>query len=77
MTSRGDIAHLLRRTGFGPTAGEVDAAEAAGYDATVAALLDFTSPDPADTLAPPPVSPAPATAQASRPLAQATASVDV
>ncbi|GAC1320742.1 MAG: DUF1800 domain-containing protein [Acidimicrobiales bacterium] len=42
------IAHLLRRTGFGPTAAEVDAAAAKGYDAVVDGLLDPTVTDPAD-----------------------------
>src|SRR5579862_3619239 len=63
MSERGDIAHLLRRTGFGPTAAEVDAATAAGYDATVTALLDFTGPDPADAITPPPLSPPVVSAQ--------------
>jgi uncharacterized protein (DUF1800 family) len=45
---RSTIAHLLRRTGFGPTATEVDAALARGYAATVDQLLDFSTPDPAD-----------------------------
>ena len=49
------MAHLLRRTGFGPTAAEVDAATARGYEATVASLLDFSAPDPADGIAPPQV----------------------
>src|SRR5579862_1110204 len=57
MSERGDIAHLLRRTGFGPTAAEVDAATAAGYEATVGALLDFSGTDPADAISPPPLSP--------------------
>ena len=47
------MAHLLRRTGFGPTPAELDAATAAGYDATVDRLLDFTAPDPADATPPP------------------------
>jgi hypothetical protein len=40
----------LRRTGFGPTASEVDAATVRGYAATVDQLLDFSSPDPADAI---------------------------
>jgi uncharacterized protein (DUF1800 family) len=64
VSSRGFIAHLLRRTGFGPTAGEVDAAEAAGFEATVDAVLQFTAPDPADTLVPPPISAPPISAPA-------------
>src|SRR5689334_8169834 len=39
MPSREELAHLLRRTTFGPRADEVDAAERNGYDATVNALL--------------------------------------
>jgi len=45
---RATLAHLLRRTGFGPTPAEVDAAVAKGYRAMVEELLDFTTPDPAD-----------------------------
>jgi uncharacterized protein (DUF1800 family) len=36
---RSEVAHLLRRTGFGPRADEVEAAERAGYDATADALI--------------------------------------
>jgi uncharacterized protein (DUF1800 family) len=39
MADRQLVAHLLRRATFGPTAAEVDAAEAVGYDATLAALI--------------------------------------
>jgi uncharacterized protein (DUF1800 family) len=45
---RATVAHLLRRTGFGPTPAEVDAALSRGYAATVDQLLDFSAPDPAD-----------------------------
>jgi uncharacterized protein (DUF1800 family) len=48
VDARTAVAHLLRRAGFGPTAAEVDAATAAGYQATVDRLLDFSTPDPAD-----------------------------
>src|SRR5665213_2344116 len=54
---RSTIAHLLRRTGFGPTAAEVDAAVARGYTATVDQLLDFSAPDPADAVPPPTFAP--------------------
>ena len=37
--TRSEVAHLLRRTGFGPRADEVETAERAGYDATVDALI--------------------------------------
>ena len=60
---RATVAHLLRRAGFGPTAAEVDAATAAGYDATVDALLDFSGPDPADAAAPPTFTPVDTTAE--------------
>jgi uncharacterized protein (DUF1800 family) len=56
---RSVIAHLLRRTGFGPTATEVDAAMGVGYDATVAGLLDFGASDPADAIPVPPLATAP------------------
>jgi uncharacterized protein (DUF1800 family) len=36
---RSDLAHLYRRAGFGATATELDAAEKAGYAATVASLV--------------------------------------
>src|SRR5689334_3312262 len=56
MADRKVVAHLLRRATFGPTAEEVDAAEKAGYDATLAALFDVSTPDAraaqAPTLAP-------------------------
>src|SRR2546430_13745246 len=39
MATRAQLAHLLRRATFGPRADEVDAAERAGYDATLANLL--------------------------------------
>ncbi len=43
---RSEVAHLLRRTGFGPRADEVGAAERAGYDATVDALIaSVTAPE--------------------------------
>ncbi|HKO33421.1 MAG TPA: DUF1800 domain-containing protein, partial [Candidatus Limnocylindria bacterium] len=45
MADRQLIAHLLRRATFGPTAAEIDAAEAAGFDATLAALVRPTGPD--------------------------------
>jgi len=50
---RRTIAHLLRRTGLGPTAAEVDAAVAKGYRAVVDELCDFSSPDRADATAVP------------------------
>ena len=53
------IAHLLRRTGFGPTSAEVDAAASKGYPAMVEELLDFTGPDPADATPPPTFTTAP------------------
>jgi uncharacterized protein (DUF1800 family) len=62
---RATLAHLLRRAGFAPTAAEIDAATAAGYGATVDALLDFSAPDPADAAPGPAFSP-------SSPLAERT-----
>jgi hypothetical protein len=46
MGEREKVAHLLRRATFGPTAEEVDAAERAGYSATVDRL---TNPEGLDT----------------------------
>jgi uncharacterized protein (DUF1800 family) len=48
MATRTELAHLLRRATFGPRAEELDAAERAGYDATLSALLA-----PADPVSPP------------------------
>ncbi|MEU5563331.1 DUF1800 domain-containing protein [Micromonospora musae] len=45
MTEREAVAHLLRRATFGPTAEEVDAAERAGYPATVNRLLTPSGTD--------------------------------
>jgi Protein of unknown function (DUF1800) len=39
MADRAEVAHLLRRATFGPTAEEVDAAERVGLDATVDELV--------------------------------------
>jgi uncharacterized protein (DUF1800 family) len=52
MVDRSAIAHLLRRTGFGPTPAEVDAATAAGFEATVDRLVDFSRPDAAPAYRP-------------------------
>src|SRR5512146_1818548 len=45
MATREQLAHLLRRATFGPRADEVDAAERAGYDATLNALLNPPAAD--------------------------------
>ena len=45
MADRKAVAHLLRRATFGPRAEEVDAAEKAGYDATLAALFALSGTD--------------------------------
>ena len=44
-TTRAQLAHLLRRATFGPRADEVDAAERAGFDATVNGLLTPSGTD--------------------------------
>lgn len=54
MAERAVVAHLLRRATFGPTAAEVDAAEQAGYDATLDALLVPSGPDRGAVATPPP-----------------------
>ncbi|HZM76229.1 MAG TPA: DUF1800 domain-containing protein [Candidatus Limnocylindrales bacterium] len=46
MAERERFAHLLRRATFGPTAQEVDAAEKAGFAATVEALVAPGGEDP-------------------------------
>lgn len=55
MAEREKFAHLLRRATFGPTAEEVDAAEKAGYDAAVEALVAPTGTDAGAQATPPPV----------------------
>jgi uncharacterized protein (DUF1800 family) len=47
------IGHLLRRSGFGASGAEIDAATAAGYPATLAALFTPTA-DPGVAATPPP-----------------------
>ena len=47
-----DVALLLRRAGFGPTAAELAAAKEAGYTATLSALLSPTGPDTGASKAP-------------------------
>jgi uncharacterized protein (DUF1800 family) len=54
MASRDDLAHLLRRATFGPRADELDAAERAGRDATLANLLTPATPDAGAARTPPP-----------------------
>jgi uncharacterized protein (DUF1800 family) len=49
-----DVALLLARAGFGPTAAELTVARKAGYRATLSALLDPSSPDIGATSAPEP-----------------------
>src|SRR5438477_2954444 len=44
MATRAQLAHLLRRATFGPRAEEVDAAERAGFETTLANLLAPASP---------------------------------
>jgi uncharacterized protein (DUF1800 family) len=54
MADRRIVAHLLRRATFGPTAREVDAAEAGGPAATLARLLTPGVPDAGAAAAPVP-----------------------
>ncbi|PGH44421.1 hypothetical protein COO58_08255 [Micromonospora sp. WMMA1996] len=54
MTEREAVAHLLRRATFGPTAEEVDAAERAGFAATLDRLLDPAGADRGAAATPPP-----------------------
>lgn len=54
MAERDKFAHLLRRATFGPTAEEVDAAEKAGYDAAVEALVNPGGTDPGAQATPAP-----------------------
>jgi uncharacterized protein (DUF1800 family) len=52
--ARSALAHLYRRAGFGARPEQLDAAERAGYAATVARLLDFGAADPAAAAVTPP-----------------------
>ena len=75
---RSQIAHLYRRAGFGARPDELDAAVAAGYQATVDRLLDFGAPDPGvDGMAPPALTPytAPTAPPAGQTPAQAQAAM--
>jgi uncharacterized protein (DUF1800 family) len=54
MATRAQLAHLLRRATFGPRAEEVDAAERAGFDATLNTLLTPPTPDAGAARTPPP-----------------------
>ncbi|WP_433214212.1 DUF1800 domain-containing protein [Dactylosporangium sp. CS-047395] len=54
MADREKVAQLLRRATFGPTAEEVDAAEAKGPDATLDALFAATGADAGAARTPPP-----------------------
>lgn len=64
--ARSRIAHLFRRAGFGARPDELDAAVAAGYEATVDRLLDLSGPDAGAAALPPPTF-APAAPPAERP----------
>jgi uncharacterized protein (DUF1800 family) len=52
--TRSRVAHLYRRAGFGARPEELDAAVAAGYEATVEKLVDLAVPDAAAAALPPP-----------------------
>jgi uncharacterized protein (DUF1800 family) len=54
MADREQLAHLLRRATFGPRAEEVDAAEKAGYTATLDALFSPGTADAGAARTPPP-----------------------
>jgi uncharacterized protein (DUF1800 family) len=54
MATRAQLAHLLRRATFGPRAEEVDAAERAGFDATLNTLLTPPTQDAGAARTPPP-----------------------
>ncbi len=75
--TRSRIAHLYRRAGFGARPEELDAAVAAGYEATVDKLVDLSVADgawatmPAPTFTPPPVIAQPADEAARRAAQQA------
>jgi uncharacterized protein (DUF1800 family) len=64
MATRSDLAHLLRRAGFGPRADEVDAAEKGGVAATVDALLAPPAADAGAARTPPPATADPVAALA-------------
>jgi uncharacterized protein (DUF1800 family) len=45
ITTRADVAHLVRRVAFGATAERIDELAALGFDGAVDALTDFTTAD--------------------------------
>jgi len=47
LATRSDVAHLLRRAGFGAHADDVDELAAGGYEAAVEVLCDLAAPDAA------------------------------
>ena len=51
-TERARVAHLLRRTGFGASVAEIDAAASAGLTATIERLLTADRPDDIETRVP-------------------------
>src|SRR5438046_758131 len=52
---RSDVAHLLRRSGFGAPTAKVDALTEAGYDAAVETVVaGLTAPDPSADAIPAP-----------------------
>ena len=57
MAIRDELAHLLRRATFGPRVEELDAAERAGRDVTLANLLTPATPDTGAARTPPPALP--------------------
>jgi uncharacterized protein (DUF1800 family) len=57
MATRAQLAHLLRRATFGPRAEDVDAAERAGFDATLDTLLTPPAQDAGAARTPPPAVP--------------------
>jgi uncharacterized protein (DUF1800 family) len=69
-TVRSDLAHLYRRAGFGATSAQLDAAEQAGYAATVTALVSPSATSDAGVAA----TPAPSFDELTPPGKSATAS---
>lgn len=66
MDERAAVRRLLQRVGFGPRPGELERATAAGFTATLSALLDAPGPDEAGGAPPPVLRPLPAGADGGR-----------
>jgi len=68
VSERDAVRRLLQRVGLGPRPGELDAAAAQGFDATLARLTSSTVPDPGVAVSPAPPSATPGLTRGDRQL---------